>query len=697
MKSPLEYLDGMKIKYVGLRICDFIIKWGVVFLIGFGPLVFGSVQRGAYTILEAVAFILLLTWFLKIIWDKKLKFSRLFFLVPLIPFLGLIFLQLIPFPESVISYISPSTHSIRLLAFPKDTGTLGLVGASENLGLGNWPISLYPHATKVELLKIFSYLAVFFVVVNNVNSRSGVLFFLWTLIFFGFVYSVFAIAQKFTWNGMAYWFIRIRPERSPFGPFINPNHFAGYVEMLIPLAMGLWFSGKRKKDSSEYGFPVLSTRNIFSSENGYQFVLFLMCAVMMTALFLSLSRGGMVSVLFSVIAFGIFLRRKNTFGRRIFFTLLFFTFCGILLISWLAYQSVSREIGTLFLGHRVFDQGWRLQVWQKCLVMVQDFPIFGIGLAAFEKVYSTYKPPVPQIIFVFAENDYLQILVETGILGAVLVGLAIIGFLIFVGRRFSALRDPKMIKLAAGGMASGIAIAAHSFFDFNLHIPSNAFQFTIIMGLLVTIVSLRGTEWKERFTLPLYSKSLSKGGMILFGVFVLCIVFVGVVLAVSTRQAVDEIHFNAGERAFFRMGLLEKISPEVATKNGRIALGEFDAAISHNPLEFKHHVYRGYVEAKLRDLLGGSDRNKTLLTRDYNQTFRNALRLFPSNGNLHYMVGMHYLKNWQSLTAKQRKFGSEAFKKALILNPYEKYKEHAKEFFLKRGGGKIDPRLKKLL
>jgi len=54
---------------------------------------------------------------------------------------------------------------------------------------------------------------------------------------FGFLVSIFAILQHLTSNGKLYWVREIRYGGMPFGPYVNRNHFAGFAELVLPLAL----------------------------------------------------------------------------------------------------------------------------------------------------------------------------------------------------------------------------------------------------------------------------------------------------------------------------------------------------------------------------------------------------------------------------------------------------------------------------
>src|ERR1700730_5756058 len=99
--------------------------------------------------------------------------------------------------------------------------------------------------------------------------------FVWFLMIFGFVVSVFGILQHFTFNGKLYWFREMRYGGIPFGPYVNRNHFAGFVELIIPLGVSLLRLRAEERDR----LPLLGVLTLMP----------------IGALFLSASRGGIAA------------------------------------------------------------------------------------------------------------------------------------------------------------------------------------------------------------------------------------------------------------------------------------------------------------------------------------------------------------------------------------------------------------------
>jgi len=123
----------------------------------------------------------------------------------------------------------------------------------------------------------------------------------------------------------------------------------------------------------------------------------------------------------------------------------------------------------------------RMLVWKATLKAFADFAWFGTGLGTFRYVFPLYYPEGLQNNFLYTHNDYLQFLLETGIVGTLLLALA---FVSLAGIAFKACSKESPSFIMAGLVTSMIYMLIHSFFDFNMHIPSNAIMFSIILGLL---------------------------------------------------------------------------------------------------------------------------------------------------------------------------------------------------------------------
>jgi len=124
----------------------------------------------------------------------------------------------------------------------------------------------------------------------------------------------------------------------------------------------------------------------------------------------------------------------------------------------------------------------RAHFWSVTVDIIKTHPLIGTGLGAFGVVYTGYDSRNGLYRLEQAHNDYLQILSDGGIVGALLslffvVNLFRMGF----SRRDS--RDDFRRGVATGAMAGCFAVLVHSFFDFTLHTTANALLFLMLAAL----------------------------------------------------------------------------------------------------------------------------------------------------------------------------------------------------------------------
>lgn len=315
-------------------------------------------------------------------------------------------------------------------------------------------VTLYPFATGTELSRMLICFMVFSAAAFGVRGREKAHRVIRVLSIFGFAIALFGIIQHATWNGKIYWFRSLSQGGTPFGPFVNRNHFAGFLGMLIPLALGIAFTSRSLEKKIMYSF---------------------FAVVMAIGLFFSLSRGGIVSFFAAVLVFSFVIFARGWSGKKLIIPVfLFVLVLAVYLLSLGISPVIERFARTDVTGEQ------RLAAWLGTLSAFADFPAFGSGLGTFEHVFKIYKPGSLTLLWDHAHNDYLELLLEAGIAGTVLAAI----FLYFViGAILRRDWQGRGVYMGAAFIASIAAMAVHSAVDFNLHILSNAVLFSLILGL----------------------------------------------------------------------------------------------------------------------------------------------------------------------------------------------------------------------
>ncbi len=321
-----------------------------------------------------------------------------------------------------------------------------------------WTASTYD--TRIELLLLLADLIVLFLAVQAFRTLEDWRGFVWFGMGFGFLVSIFAILQHLTSNGKLYWFREIRSGGLPFGPYVNRNHFAGFAELVLPLALIPLVLGRVRRER----WPVVG----------------LFAVLPIGALFLSASRGGIVSfgAELGVLALVMILRR--TMAKQ-WFAGVAVLLVAMLLVSWLGVGQILQRLSSVQLlevtaGKR---SSMRRDSWQIFL----HHPVTGTGLGTLQIVYPRYESLYDGKIVNHSHNDYLEALAETGILG----GLCCAWFLgvLFSEslKRLRQLNNSFAGTLQLSGLVACSGFLVHSLVDFNLHIPSNALLFFLMAHL----------------------------------------------------------------------------------------------------------------------------------------------------------------------------------------------------------------------
>ncbi|MDA8175005.1 MAG: O-antigen ligase family protein [Nitrospiraceae bacterium] len=317
-------------------------------------------------------------------------------------------------------------------------------------------ISVYPFETEMALARFIIYLMVFFTAALFIDGRA-VYRVLKGLSVFGFALALFAIVQHFTWNGRIYWVSSYTTGGSPFGPFVDRNHFAGFVNMIMPLALAVSLASRELAKKALYAF---------------------FAVVMALAVVLSLSRGGVMSFIAGLAAFCAVLIIQNSPKWQYMVLALF----SVTLVSFVTYAGASPLLSRFPAAQ--ITHGQRLLAWKGTLAAFRDFPVFGTGLGTFASAFGPYQPAGLQKIWEHAHNDFLELLLEGGLAGVLLGAVFVLAVLktAFGHRRGW---HGRAAYLKAGFVASIITISVHSLADFNLHVPSNAILLSLILGLAV--------------------------------------------------------------------------------------------------------------------------------------------------------------------------------------------------------------------
>lgn len=321
-------------------------------------------------------------------------------------------------------------------------------------------ISVYPYVTRVEFLKLAAYLVLLFLGAQVFRHTEEFRPFLWFLLFFGFLVALFGILQHLTFNGKLYWFRELSESGYPFGPYVNRNHFAGLMELIAPLGMAMLLFRGVPRDQ----LPVVGLLTVFP----------------VAALFLSASRGGVVSFLFQLLLLGVLSWTRAGRGRMLTLGLIVLLFASAF-VFWIGVVPTWQRFQRIEAGEVV--QNRRTTILKDSWQIVRDHPWLGTGLGTFETVYRHYESFYDGKVVNHAHNDYIELMVESGIVGTFCA--AVFLFLLYRRALFRWGRDDSPFAAGArlGALVACSGLLFHGLVDFNLRIPSNALLFLLLAWL----------------------------------------------------------------------------------------------------------------------------------------------------------------------------------------------------------------------
>ena len=446
---------------------------GVLLLIAWGAFTFGAVYPWAFVPLYAGAAVFALACF---------RHTSRFRARPLATALGLlvicISIQLIPLPARVLHSLSPETDEL-LRSY--------VVGYPEVAT--RHPLSLAPRATATALAAL-SVLALLLFGLARALDRADLRQIIRGVAILGAVLTVAAIIQRALWSGKIYGFWTPFEQSLPFGPFVNRNHFAGWMLMAMPLTIGYLIA--RVTQRMRNVRRNWRSRLVWLSTPDASETILVAFAVFLMALGLtmSLSRSGTLGLIGALaISAWFVLRRAASISRRTILTT-YFIFVMVIAIAWAGVDRLAARFGAddpMTLGNRTI-------IWIDTLNIAKDFPLFGTGLNTYGVAMLFYQTVMPEKHLAQAHNDYLQLMAEGGALVGIPAAFAVVMLVRLIRERFRDLsRDSTDYWIRVGAVTGIVAIGLQEIGEFSLQMPGNAVLFVVLLAIALRPVEAVAT------------------------------------------------------------------------------------------------------------------------------------------------------------------------------------------------------------
>lgn len=582
-----------------------IFEAALVFIIIFSPFAFGTVHFWSISLVELVLLALIIVFFFGLLRRDNARVRCLSAPILLTGalFLALVLLQLMPLPQPLVKHISPATSQLyeQTLAGQQLSGETDPLPRAE-VEARSRVLSVNPGQTRGELIKLVVYFLFFLLLINYCQSRQRRERLLTVLVAVGFAVALLGILQGLSGAKKIFW-IWDASYGFPLGPFVNKNHFAGYLEIIIPLSLVKAMTLSRREGKALFWF---------------------MAAVMVAALFFSLSRGGVLGFSVSMVVFAL-LAYFFLSSRRALISLAAVFLIAVVLLGYIGSEPVVNRLATMTKMTEVGDVQSRVQVWKETWNIFADYPLVGTGLGTFSSIFPSYQGEKYRVFFTHAENDYLQTLGELGLTGFLALITLVALILARLSRTLRLSESPRTKTIVIGVLSCTSALAVHSFSDFNLHIPSNALAMVAALALGFSLTeSGKGSPYTR----------LSPFGLNTYRVLALML-SLGLIFIIA-REGLGWLYFR-GYQKMEAAGL--KSGPD-SISSRRIALLEAAAGWSGLNGQYQYLLGRHYFWLAGRPGLEGETR-KRWLAKAADRIGR-AVMLEPANGWYHQGLGWVY-------------------------------------------------------
>lgn len=406
----------------------------VLSILLYGPFATGSVETWQFSILLGLGLLILPLWLVRV-WSRK----QYRFLFP-------------PFAWMVLAFI----------------------------GYAAWRYTQadIEYNARIELLQILLYGLLFFAIVDNLARQESIQILLFAMIGFAMLNAFYAVFQILTDSQSVLWYAKPAGYRGRgSGTYICPNHLAGFLELILPVALAYTILGRFKPLTKVFlGYAALA---------------------ILAGIAATVSRGGYIATGVSLLLFFFVLLWNRDFRIPALAFLILLVVAG----SFFGFRSFKSQKRFAELG----GENIRFFYWKPAIEMWKANPAYGVGAGHYDWRFRQWRFWKLQGRPVYVHNDYLHAAAEYGSVGAGIIGASMLVLAWGVFRSWKFVRRTNEIAtkpstraaVVLGCSAGLVAILVHSVGDFNMHVPANAI-------VAVTLMAILATHWRfatERYWL----------------------------------------------------------------------------------------------------------------------------------------------------------------------------------------------------
>ena len=443
-------------------------------LLAWAPIPLGSNRLWASAILEVGLFSLAIAWLwlyglgrvqlhapIRRAWPAILLFAC---------WLAWLAIQIVPLPRDWVQMISPTRAH---LPTPEPASAI-------------LTLSIDPNASLGFLLTSCAYVAAFCLTLALLRRRDRLKTIAIVIVAAGLIQALLASFMHLAKLNYEVFFTAFSHIDSAHGTFVNRNHLAGYLEICLAVGIGMMIATLKGGSAQSWKQRLRDTAGWLLST---RVLLRISLVVMVIALVMTRSRMGNAAFFASMLIAGVIgLATSRHATRSTVILLVSLIIIDVFIVgTWFGVENVIKRYEQTTIYRELQPSGGsveeRLEPGLYALNMLEDYPLTGSGGGTFYAAFPKYRPSVISAYFDYAHNDYVQFATDAGVIGLGLLGLIVLSTLVVALRTLYERRDPLCRGIAFGATMGIIAIMIHSWVDFNLHIPANAFTFVVLLAL----------------------------------------------------------------------------------------------------------------------------------------------------------------------------------------------------------------------
>ena len=428
------------------------------------PFPLGSNRPWAWTLLEVALFAAAGLWVIGWMLGQAGPLGVLRAAAPALALFGVWLLYLVlhwlPMPAAFVEALSPHSAALHKL-FPDGPITL----------------SVDPYASFVYWLKSCAYAVAFFLTVAFAGTRERARLLALVVVVSGLIQAVYGGLMHLSGANLEIFGAQVPHAAHASGGFVNRNHLAGFLEITLALGIGLMIGALQETGPRSWRQFARDTAQLLLSPKA---PLRLFLVVMVIALVMTRSRMGNSAFFSSLLIAGSVALVFSRYATRSTVVLIASLIAIDIFIvgAWFGVEKTVQRIQET----TQIDVEERVEPSVYAIEMARDYPLTGAGAGSFYGAFTRYRGPGIGAYFDHAHNDYTQILVENGVIGALLVGSLPVWALVLAVLALSRRRDPLARGFAFAVLMGVSALALHSTVDFNLQIPANALAFVVLLA-----------------------------------------------------------------------------------------------------------------------------------------------------------------------------------------------------------------------